>query len=363
VGLSPPSIHSTPISFSSDQHKDSRTQDTLKTLSRHELSGATWQSNELVTMYFPAESAHVNKVLREVPVPSNPLASQHEPERKFYRPFTSLLNRICSSFRGINSRTKGIYENMQFFPYDRLMKEGVGGSPLKPDCLGCCPLPRSTKEVSWKEVELVIEIKDEWPALISQGATYARALFATRGSRQFAIVITFNHRDGCVRFCIFHRCGLYSTKPLKLVDNSDFTIFASIIVGILSWSSRLPAGMEMSRNNMSFYIPSLGIYRIANTYCNRQVVRGRATCVFLLQRSRPDTQAKAVDGRGNGKIERATADSSGSGGEMDQFQGEVAKNNTKSPFPLSQQCHEYRLRCRTGTASRPFILDIDGRGY
>jgi hypothetical protein len=240
---------------------------------------------------------------------------------------------------------KTFYDDIVFFKHDRQMTEGVGGWPLKPDCLGCRgPPPSDRNSVSWGEVEFVIEVKNTWAALIMQGATYARAILAYRSSRRFAVVICFNHNDGCARICLYHRAGMYSTEALKLTDKSGFKTFVSAIVGLLSWSNKYEAGMDMSRNNNAFYIPSFGIYNIVNTFCNRQVVRGRATRVYSVERSPTDGQARIAEGT---EVEGTEVE-----GTEVKDEDDVTKNKTIS-LPPSQPRNHYHLRDRSHGAARP----------
>jgi hypothetical protein len=97
--------------------------------------------------------------------------------------------------------------------------------------------------------------------------------------------------------------------------------------------------MDMSCNNMSFYIPSFGIYHIVNTLCNRQVVRGRATRVYSVKRNSTDRQCGA-DGREDGHADGMSDETA------DEQRAEFAENR-------SQQSSHYPPRLRSGITARP----------
>ncbi|KAF9508307.1 hypothetical protein BS47DRAFT_1266153, partial [Hydnum rufescens UP504] len=59
----------------------------------------------------------------------------------------------------------------------------------------------------WRDIDIVIEVKNDWRDLIKQAATYARALFCSNWTRSFALVIGVNQVSKSARFMFFHRGG------------------------------------------------------------------------------------------------------------------------------------------------------------
>ncbi|KAJ7666542.1 hypothetical protein B0H17DRAFT_879763, partial [Mycena rosella] len=56
-------------------------------------------------------------------------------------------------------------------------------------------------------IQIPVEVKDNWPDMVAQAATYARCLFSASPSRAFALVLAYHHTDCELRFLIFHRGG------------------------------------------------------------------------------------------------------------------------------------------------------------
>ncbi|KAF9502859.1 hypothetical protein BS47DRAFT_1269425, partial [Hydnum rufescens UP504] len=59
----------------------------------------------------------------------------------------------------------------------------------------------------WRDIDIVIEVKNDWPDLIERAATYARGLFCSNWTRSFALVIGVNQGTKPARFMFFHRGG------------------------------------------------------------------------------------------------------------------------------------------------------------
>ncbi|KAI0290832.1 hypothetical protein BC826DRAFT_525347 [Russula brevipes] len=81
------------------------------------------------------------------------------------------------------------------------MAERYGSvKPLKPDCVGIFGNPPGTRKISWRAVEVVIEVKNRVEELVRQAATYARCVLASDRRRSFAVAIGFNHNTYEVSF-------------------------------------------------------------------------------------------------------------------------------------------------------------------
>ncbi|KAF9516768.1 hypothetical protein BS47DRAFT_1291920, partial [Hydnum rufescens UP504] len=83
-----------------------------------------------------------------------------------------------------------------------------GAHALKPDLI----LTRRTElgeneRVRWRDVDVVIEVKKDWSDLITQAATYGRALLYSNWTRQFALVLGVKYKSQRARFMFFHRGG------------------------------------------------------------------------------------------------------------------------------------------------------------
>ncbi|KAH7906007.1 hypothetical protein BJ138DRAFT_965806, partial [Hygrophoropsis aurantiaca] len=78
---------------------------------------------------------------------------------------------------------------------------------LKPALVGTHSLVQHNAPLKWNTVEIAVEVKNRWREMISQGAMYARCLFAVIERRQFALVICFDQALSQVRFVFYHRAG------------------------------------------------------------------------------------------------------------------------------------------------------------
>ena len=269
-----------------------------------ELHHATFESKTLLDKRCPADPVHVDSVVsilkntymithdnlhyRDSDVsgqPVTPWPSRNAGERKHYKPFAWLLNTILISARKAR-KINSIHENLHFFPYDRMMTEGVGGdSPLKPDIIGCYRdvLPDSD-QVSWKEAEICVEVKNRWPDMISQASTYARCCFAFQENRRFITIFHFHQGRMEVRVGFYTRSGLIATEAFDISTSAGFRNFVCAVVGIYSWTNPCSAGIDISRTSTRFIIPQSGLYSITEKFCDRRCVRGRATRVYRLKK-------------------------------------------------------------------------------
>jgi hypothetical protein len=158
---------------------------------------------------------------------------------------------------------------------------GLGSDALKPDGLGVHGNLREDP-ASWRNIEVAIEVKDDWNELITQAAIYASWLFAARESRLFALMIALNHKTSAFRFCFFRRDGLWASPALDLRKAEGFRMFARAIVVILSWKTLSDAGMDPVRSDRYFLIANRCL-KIVEVICNRTSVRGRATRVYAIE--------------------------------------------------------------------------------
>ena len=93
---------------------------------------------------------------------------------------------------------------------DREMLASIEGAhPVKPHLILTRHKKLGSKErVTWRDVDVAIEVKSEWQNLVLQGATYAPALVYSNWMLTFALVIGINHKSRGIRFMFFHRGGV-----------------------------------------------------------------------------------------------------------------------------------------------------------
>ncbi|KAJ8495198.1 hypothetical protein ONZ45_g12960 [Pleurotus djamor] len=196
------------------------------------------------------------------------------PEQDSYKPLADLCNGIRHAFQFEHSaaanKSRFFQRKLKFYPFNRQMRESVGFAfPLKPDLLiSGEPIEEGTKP-SWLVVDMPGAVKDDWPAMIAQAATYARACFGADDSRYFIPVLTFHQTNAEFRLCFFHRGGILATPCMNLLTTKGFTQFVSTL-----------SHSHFSINNQCF--------QIADVLCRRNPDRGRATRVFTLQRDDKD---------------------------------------------------------------------------
>ncbi|KAJ7725092.1 hypothetical protein B0H16DRAFT_1595240 [Mycena metata] len=255
------------------------------------------------------------------------------PERNHYGYFGEFLN-ACIHFGGdaLPKLRGSWYDELNFVVYDRVMGDTVGkASPVKPDLLGGNGLatledsedslqakdtlfwsPRSDQ--SKMRAEIPVEVKDNWPELISQAATYARCLFSANPSRTFALVIGYNQtgKRGGFRFLLFHRGGLTSHVPLLLNTREGRADALRLMMTLLLWSNPRDAGFVSTSNELDFWIPrpsnpqkcikATAKQILHNTNC----VRGRATRVSRLSCEAPDAGVVSSAGVNLAPVSQAT---------------------------------------------------------
>ena len=326
---------STPLESTSSWHTSTTDHRDLERIIKGELGGATFEENDFITKWFPkmkhrSQNTLVNAVLSKLAkmdksdeqgVSHKNLSFQPHPfdaSKQFhtwnssksgaphYKPFVWLLNSILSLAnehrmeKGPNRENAiqggSLHRNLRFHVYGLEMQEGLDGSePLKPNGIGTHgPIETGTK-VSWRDVEIAIEVKGAWGNLIAQGSMYARCLFAARETRLFALLVAFNHQIFQVRFCFFRRDGLWASKALDLRQEDGFKTFICAVAGLLSWSTLSEAGMDTFRSDRQFFIADRYL-DITHVLCNQRSVQGRATRVYKVRTTLKPTKSN-VEGQ------------------------------------------------------------------
>ncbi|ETW78925.1 hypothetical protein HETIRDRAFT_104255 [Heterobasidion irregulare TC 32-1] len=180
-------------------------------------------------------------------------------------------------------------ERDSYLPLNTLLAKALevdGKGKLKPDLTGCLRKLKPMEKVPWREIEVGIEVKDDWLELLKQANTYGRSMLE-EGSRWYALVIAVNHRTSEARFCWYTRLGLFLTPALDLTKKEGLTTFVGGIFGLAA-CDRERAGNDpcqvMLERTLHFLIPPPAptFWRWSKTFCRRICVRGRATHVYRI---------------------------------------------------------------------------------
>ena len=249
-------------------------------------------------------------------------------ESGWYHPLKTFLNNCveaCHSaldcVAGNVSRDKRWYGDLKFIVYDVPTEDGVDGSPkVKPDLVGGLdldPVARaawSPRGQNTNQVLLPVEVKKEWLPMVTQAATYARCLFSASPSRQFALVLGFQHVGKGLRFLVFHRSGLTASKSLSVDDEQGQKDILRIFLSILRWKSTNDAGFLEFYNDIEMCLPrhendKTGVVAtVAEVLHDGLCVLGRASRVLLMRFSpHPGEERRLKDDPAQGPASRTRA--------------------------------------------------------
>ena len=283
--------HSTPLSQNSSKlpESDKRTQDVLKLTMRQELAGAVFKSDRLIEHIYPncpdSEAhnviTHMTKknTLRFDPVPNTK-------EEDSYKPFIHLLNGIIEAMDEKKLMKNSVYKDTKFEVYDKPMKEGTGSDDaLKPDLISRSSKRSGTTSASWTEVELCVEVKNNFMDMVAQGSTYARSLFYFQRARRFVTMIYLHHGRKEVRFGIYTASWLCLSNPINIGIEPGLREFVKSMVRIYSCRNWWDAGFDTSCNMRKCSIKGLGVYSITDNLCHRNSILGRRTRVDVMDKS------------------------------------------------------------------------------
>ena len=252
----------------------------------------------------PADSIlnSAQRTLNEKQAPHWPTSGE---ERTWYPPLATFLNNCVdachSALRGSTSaaaKDPRFYDRLKFIVYDKNTEDGVdGAAPVKPDLVGGLDL-KPDERVAWsprdahvKQVLLPVEVKGDWAPMVSRAATYARCLFSARPSRQFALVLGFQHGEGKgkLRFLVFHRSGMTGSKSLSVKDGSDQKDTLRILLSILDWRHAKDAGFPDFFNDFEMFLfrhegdQDGVVATVTEVLHDGLCVRGRASRVLLMR--------------------------------------------------------------------------------
>ncbi|THU82289.1 hypothetical protein K435DRAFT_457431 [Dendrothele bispora CBS 962.96] len=281
----------------------SRHQSELLGLIGQEIGAHTWQFPASVvaqmlspkrlktrvkdTVYHPIgdydcliDEKFVQKALAKYKAPARPTLDPSV-ERRNYDPVSKFLNTCVENCQSAyiracgNSRPKSRFGKLQqsgsnwwpgltFFEYDKQTGDGVGGAePVKPDFVGARGKPPNKKDRCYwappdpDQVGIYFpgEVKKNWPELIRQAATYARAMTSAVPLRLFSVVIGVNHKDETLRFLIFHRGGLTASEELDLKTEADRWAVQKILFSVYLWQKPQDAGFPAFTNGRDYILP------------------------------------------------------------------------------------------------------------
>jgi hypothetical protein len=231
--------------------------DLRKRLSAEILEHA-WQFNakEVATMLSTDGNAPPDNVVKSA---CKPLPKEVPPnwppeggrEEEWYKPLAVFLNNCvtkCQSRSG-NTSDQYWYRTLKFIVYNRAAEDSVDdATPIKPDLVGG-PGLRSGNTAAWKpketktkQIQIPVEVKANWKAMVEQAATYARCLFNANPLRQFALALGFQHKSAELRFLVFHRGGLTASEALPVRSSLGEEGIIRAFLSILSYKSAKDAG-------------------------------------------------------------------------------------------------------------------------
>ena len=228
-------------------------------------------------------------------------------ETQWYPPLQEFLNSCVEACNGALDGSQGEvgkgkrwYGDLNFIVYDKPTEDGIHNSAaLKLDLVGGLNL-NSTERAAWSPIDekvnqvlLPVEVKNDWAQLVAQAATYARCLFSASPSRQFALTLGFQQSKAELRFLVFHRGGLTSSKPLSVQDKKGQQDILRIFLSILNWKSSIDAGFLDFSNDIDMFLPlrkneETGVVAtLSEVLHDGLCVLGRASGVLLMEYAPP----------------------------------------------------------------------------
>jgi hypothetical protein len=217
----------------------------------------------------------------------------HEPQS--YEPLVHLLNKIVDTANRCMPRTQ--LSELRFYPFGGEVKETYGRHKgLKPDIVGIIgellteteepaegPIKECAErlELSWEQIEIIVDSKASVRDLVSESGTYARCCLSSNPRRFFALGIGFDHRKLETYVFVFHHAGL-SSRPLNVTTSEGFKGLVKHMIGILSFKDEAAYGLDTTRFQKVFRINNRH-YEIVRLLYVRGSLRGGSTIVYGLQ--------------------------------------------------------------------------------
>ncbi|KAF9516538.1 hypothetical protein BS47DRAFT_652807 [Hydnum rufescens UP504] len=184
------------------------------------------------------------------------------------------------------------YDGHELFINDpRHIKDSVDGpARLGPDLVYVSREKAAEKEPTfrWRDIDIVIEAKNDWPDPIKQATTYARGAFLLERTRSFALVIGVNQGTKPARFMFFHRGGVTSSPELPIIpkaqDDPGLRGFLQMMKTIFGWSRPEDAGFVARRVGQG---PAFGAIHVLS---GRTCIQGYANQVAILMKKTSESE-------------------------------------------------------------------------
>ncbi|KZT34071.1 hypothetical protein SISSUDRAFT_317276 [Sistotremastrum suecicum HHB10207 ss-3] len=212
-------------------------------------------------------------------------------ERAHYPPLRTLINTIleltAAQIRRSRLPESQVLGKLVCSVYDRQVQasshtkiSGLSKNLLKPDLILCTRAVAPTDTCCWGDLDVVMEVKEHWPILFNQAATYARCMLAEPRAksghrRRFCIALLFNHDDMHLTLAVYHRSGCTRTIEMPIYTEAGLDRLVRIIVGIRSIPDLEDLGYDVSSDTN----PLLKDFVYSKTLFYRSSVLGRATRV------------------------------------------------------------------------------------
>ncbi|KAF8487916.1 hypothetical protein F5888DRAFT_1881559 [Russula emetica] len=135
--------------------------------------------------------------------------------------------RLCGlRFHHFGNEVKGRYGFAKGLKLD-----GVG-------IIGELPTGTESSELSWEDIEVIVESKRTVRQMAQQSGMYTRFCLLNNLRRFFALGIGLHFTTLDVYVFAFHRSGFSSSRPLKLTTEEGFRDLVRHVVGMLSFKGR-----------------------------------------------------------------------------------------------------------------------------
>jgi Fungal protein kinase len=167
-----------------------------------------------------------------------------------YEPLVHLLNKVIDAANQCMSASH--LSGLRFHHFGK----GYGiVKGLELDGVGIIgELPTGTEELSWEDIEVIVESKRTVRQMVHQSGMYTRFCLLNNLRRFFALGIGLHFTTSDVYVFVFHRSGFSSSRPLKLTTEEGFTGLVRHVVGILSFKGEAAYGLDTTRTQNMFCI-------------------------------------------------------------------------------------------------------------
>jgi hypothetical protein len=143
-------------------------------------------------------------------------------ENDSYEPLVHLLNKVIDAANQCMSSSH--LSGLRFHHFGNGAKGGYGiAKGLELDRVGIIgKLPTGTEELSWEDIEVIVESKRTVRQMVHQSGMYTRFCLLNNLRRFFSLGIGLHFTTSDVYIFIFHRSGFSSSRPLKTYHRGRF---------------------------------------------------------------------------------------------------------------------------------------------